>query len=366
MDDVVLVTQALVNGPEAFGAIIRCYKDIVFGVALARVRNFHDAEDIAQAVFIYAFEHLDTLKDPARLGAWLRTMTIHRCINHKQRRPPVVQVEDVDELQGAHFSPHTQLEEKELRDQVMAAIGRLKKVQRETVTLFYIGQYSQQEVAKLLEVPVGTVKSRLYEAKRCLKEEMMDMVSDTLKENAPNEAFDEQIFKMLFRYPARHPSPKWSVFSTTLKDLNTHGKLSLGGIQRALASPHWPTRVYAVKMLRNMDSLSAEDLTPLLKQAVKDSNRHVRRHAASGLLERARQSEQKRKDLMPIVTPLLLDPSNYLRRFIARRLWPAHWASNVPVEVASDALLHAPNPRTREYMETLLKRVLACRKIEAS
>ena len=62
-NDATLVAEVLNNGPEAFAQIIHRYKSIVFGVAVARVRNFHDAEDIAQTVFIEAFERLDDLKD---------------------------------------------------------------------------------------------------------------------------------------------------------------------------------------------------------------------------------------------------------------------------------------------------------------
>ena len=55
-DDAIVVAEALENGPEGFAPIIRRYQDAVFGVALARVRNFHDAEDVTQGVFLEAFE----------------------------------------------------------------------------------------------------------------------------------------------------------------------------------------------------------------------------------------------------------------------------------------------------------------------
>ncbi len=70
-DDASLVGAALTNGSEAFGPIVEQYRDAVFGIALARLRNFHEAEDVAQQVFIEAFERLDQLRKPARLAAWL-------------------------------------------------------------------------------------------------------------------------------------------------------------------------------------------------------------------------------------------------------------------------------------------------------
>lgn len=85
-DNVALVAEALSGGPEQFSPIVERYQDVVFAVALARLRNFNDAQDIVQDVFIEAFEHLDRLEDPNRLGAWLRSITIHRCIGHLRKR----------------------------------------------------------------------------------------------------------------------------------------------------------------------------------------------------------------------------------------------------------------------------------------
>ena len=146
-DDAALVGEALDGSPEAFGRIIDRYRDAVFGVALARVRHFHDAEDIAQAVFIEAFEHLDRLKDPERLGAWLRSIAIHRSLNHLRGRDRTVTIEAVEDPPAGGPTPHGEMERRELREQVMAAIGRLNRRQRETVTLFYINGYALQEVA---------------------------------------------------------------------------------------------------------------------------------------------------------------------------------------------------------------------------
>jgi DNA-directed RNA polymerase specialized sigma24 family protein len=61
-----LHADAMAGGPEAFSPIVERYQDAVFGIALARVRDFHEAEDIAQSAFVEAFERLDSLKDPAR------------------------------------------------------------------------------------------------------------------------------------------------------------------------------------------------------------------------------------------------------------------------------------------------------------
>ena len=199
-DDTALVDAALCGGPEDFTPIIARYKDAVFGIALARLRHFHDAEDITQQVFIEAYERLDNLKDPLRLGAWLRTIAIHRSINHLKRERRGA---DLESALPAHSvaTPEDDLEGNELRKQVLAAIGRLSKTQRETVTLYYISGYTQQEVAAIQEVALGTIKYRLHEARGRLKKDMVEMVEEVLKEGAPREDLAERVFSLLCAYP---------------------------------------------------------------------------------------------------------------------------------------------------------------------
>ena len=85
-------------------------------------------------------------------------------------------------------TPQARLEASELRQRVLDAIGRLSKTQRETVTLYYISEYSQAEVASILGVPVGTIKRRLHDARERLKEGLLDMVEEVLKDSGPDSA----------------------------------------------------------------------------------------------------------------------------------------------------------------------------------
>ena len=70
--DATLVERDICGVPDDFRAIVKHYKVVVFGVVLSKVRNFHQAEDMAQQVFVDAYQRLDTLKEPAKLGYWLR------------------------------------------------------------------------------------------------------------------------------------------------------------------------------------------------------------------------------------------------------------------------------------------------------
>lgn len=85
-EDRELVADALASGAEAFRSIVEGYQHAVFGIAWARLGDFHHAQDVVQQVFVEAFQRLDSLRDPARLGAWLRSMTVHCCIDLWRRQ----------------------------------------------------------------------------------------------------------------------------------------------------------------------------------------------------------------------------------------------------------------------------------------
>lgn len=352
-DDAALVATALAGGPEAFSPIVERYRDAVFGVALARLRNFHDAEDVTQGVFVEAYERLGNLKDPARLGAWLRSITIHRGIDHLRGRMEVAGVEEIDDHLSDPSTPHTDMERQELRDRIVAAIGRLSRPQAETTVLFYINGYSQEEIARIQEVPVGTVKRRLHDARNRLKEEMMDVAEDVLKKNAPKEDLSKRVFELLCRYPK---GKRWN-WREVVSELQKIGTPGIEGFIRAFALPHWRTRRWAVSMLKESRPQPAEMVIDLLKKGIGDSNKKVRKAAAWALLNVGVSDDRKRRDLVPDVVSLLRDPTPRVRWRAANELLP--WAANVSIEAAALALAEEKDARARAGMAQLVKAVIA-------
>ena len=238
--DAELVADARARGVEAFAPIIERYKNAVFAVSLTRLHHLHDAEDVAQGTFVEAFERLQNLKDPNRLGAWLRSIAIHRSIDWLRREQRSVELGEIQEPHSGELDALAQLEKDELSEQVLTAVGRLPRTQRETVTLFYISGYSQREVAAIQEVPLGTIKRRLHQARKRLKEDMLDMVEDVLKGGAPKEDFAERVFSLLRVYPSKEINrKKWRKIGEELRRISGPG---IEGFIKALEVPHWQTR----------------------------------------------------------------------------------------------------------------------------
>jgi RNA polymerase sigma-70 factor (ECF subfamily) len=357
--DAELYETAMSGGSEAFAPIVERYADAVFAVALARLGDFHDAQDVAQQAFVEAFERLSGLRDPTRLGAWLRSITIHRAIDRIRGRRRFAEVE-ADMQPDRAPAPHSQLERKELREQVLEAVGQLSKTLRETTTLFYVDGYSVDEVAAIQEVPVGTVKRRLHDAREKLQEEMMAMVEDTLRSESPKEALAQEVYETLRLYD-RPPMTmeRWEEVERRLKEIGSDG---IDGFIRALKSPHSPTRRLALGMLTCTGQ--SEDLVEeLLKEATKDPNKKVRQGAFHALFEIAWHNEDRRADLVPHILPALRDRSRKVRGLAWHLAHFPGFAEHVPLEDAAGAAAQetSGDPLLLECQRELIEAVLCVR-----
>jgi len=357
--DAELVAAALEGGRAEFTAIVERYKNAVFAVALSRLGSYHDAEDAAQEAFVEAFGRLATLKDPERLGAWLRSIAIHRAIDIARRRREGASIDAVTET--AAPQGRDELEHQELREKVLDAIASLAAGPRETVTLYYINGYSTDEVAAIQGVPAGTVKRRLYDARARLQKELMNMVKGILRDNAPKEDFAERVFERLNQYE-KDVSP-YSVdrWHATRAELMKIGPGGIPGFVRALESPHSPTRAFATHMLGALapDVVGVE----LTKKALVDPNKGVRRMGLK-LVENLFGSPEAKREFLPQLLMMLSDRSRLIRRVAALEL--VALAADVPIETAARALadeLDAADKATALEVAERHRAVLAARKL---
>ncbi len=193
---IALIQRAQAGDREAFGAIVQCFQDMAVGYAYAILGDFHLAEDAAQEAFLQAFRDLPTLHEPRAFAAWFRRIVFKHCDRLTRRKQkPIISLDAVRDVACADVEPAQAVEQAELQAEVQAAIAGLPELTRAVTLLFYISDYSQQEIATFLEMPVTTVKKRLQSARRQLKERMLAMVQDNLHEQAPsrNENFAQRV-----------------------------------------------------------------------------------------------------------------------------------------------------------------------------
>ena len=203
-----LVIRARSGDLEAFGEIVRRFQDMAHGYAYSFLGDFHLAEDVAQEAFLDAYRQLPNLRNPEAFSSWFRRIVFKHC--NRITRGKHMQTVSMDvtaaTIAGKDTGPTQFAEDYEMREEVLEAIRTLSEHERMVTTLFYINGYSQKEIGEFLEVPVTTVKKRLYDSRKKLRGSMMDMVNKTLKENALPEDFAQRLLR--FPFPKREPKVK--------------------------------------------------------------------------------------------------------------------------------------------------------------
>jgi RNA polymerase sigma-70 factor (ECF subfamily) len=159
-----------------FGELVRRYQDPVFGMALRFVGSRVEAEDVAQEVFLRVHRGIDGFKGDAKFSTWLYRITYNLCAdwlrkNRKPgRAPAAMEAEDV--LADARVDLEGGVLAEEERDRVRRALAGLDEIYRTAVVLLYYQKLSYEQIAEVLGVPVKTVETRLYRARRILRESL--------------------------------------------------------------------------------------------------------------------------------------------------------------------------------------------------
>lgn len=160
-----LIRRAQTRDREAFAALFAQYKNLVYRSAYLMLGDSHDAEDALQEVFVLVHRSLDAF-DP-RKGAfttWLHRITINYCLNHRRKRSflsaPLDEALSSGELPGVQSAEH---------EAIWQAVRGLSDKQQAVVVLRYYWDLSYAEVAQILDIPLGTVKSRLDLALKTLR-----------------------------------------------------------------------------------------------------------------------------------------------------------------------------------------------------
>lgn len=357
VDDEALVAAARAGGPEAFGDIVRRYQGAVFSVAVARLRDFHEAEDVAQMVFVDAYQQLDRLQEPSRLGPWLRTMAINKSLDRLRRRrttgPSVaVDVASIENDRRHAVAPAE--EESDGRGQVLAALSRLPAAQRETLTLHYLSDCSVREIARIQGAPDGTVKIRLHRGRKALKREMMEMVESTLTQEGPPEDLAQRVYETLTRF---HRSRHELLVELQRAGAERGDREVIRGMERAASSDSVDLRRQAIYFaVLFAEGEAAEEAFAVVRRGLEDENRFVRVFAVTSLYNLPPHDRERRREFVPLLVDRLFDRAVRVRQRTAGLL--EDWAQDVPMADAARALLAEDHPRVRPAMENLLRTVV--------
>ncbi|HEX5275075.1 MAG TPA: RNA polymerase sigma factor [Candidatus Rubrimentiphilum sp.] len=174
VDDQTLVAETLAGRGEAFGTLVERYDRAVYHLAYRTLRDSEEARDVAQEAFFKAFRSLKTFRPGAKFSTWIFSITYHACCDRLGRRKRYSSEELPDRADpGAGPEQEAIASDEALR--LRAAIARLPEKYRSVITLYHLQSRQYDEIAQVLEIPIGTVKTHLFRA----KEQLRRMLNET-------------------------------------------------------------------------------------------------------------------------------------------------------------------------------------------
>lgn len=188
-DDLAVVRRAQAGDAEAFGELVDRHRRAVFRAALAAVRSPADADEVAQEAFVTAFQKLSAFRGEAAFKTWLLAITWRKAIDRRKSLTRWLQRlatpahasesgEERDPMERLSAGTRTQedhLITADLQQRLKPLIAALPKKLRDALLLAGSGDYSYEEISQMLGIPVGTLKWRVSEARRVLKQKMAAM-----------------------------------------------------------------------------------------------------------------------------------------------------------------------------------------------
>lgn len=182
-----VVERALSGDAEAFGELVRRWERRIFALAYGMLGREEDARDATQETFLSAFRNLRGFRGEAKVSSWLHRIAVNQCITRQRRakvRGETALEDEAAEADGAsysapaHESPARTAESRERTEIVRRAVNALPTELRQVVLMKEFEELTFQEIAEALDLPLSTVKSRLYTALRQLQMRLRNMASE--------------------------------------------------------------------------------------------------------------------------------------------------------------------------------------------
>lgn len=173
--DEILAQRALSGDSDAFMILVERYQNTIFHVALRMLGDSHDAEDLTQEVFLRCYQSLGRY-DPARpFFSWIYRIAVNCCLTARKR--PTASALD-EQLVAALATEEPSPEQHVMRDETQALVqtllGLLPEQDRSIIALRYDAELSYDQIAQILRLPLGTVKTRLFRARQRLADLLKD------------------------------------------------------------------------------------------------------------------------------------------------------------------------------------------------
>ncbi|MBC7195922.1 MAG: sigma-70 family RNA polymerase sigma factor [Deferribacterales bacterium] len=181
MTDAQIIEKVLAGKSELFELLVIKYQQQLFSTLINITKDYNMAEEFVQDAFVKAFEKLEMLKNRDQFYAWIKRIAINNAFMHFEKNRRIVDVDrDTDENNESFFdrvsdysNPEEELLTDEMRKYVRKFVDALPDKLRAVIILREVEDFSYEEIAEMLNIPIGTVRSRLFNARQFIKQRLI-------------------------------------------------------------------------------------------------------------------------------------------------------------------------------------------------
>lgn len=179
------INEVLKGNQEAFEEIVTLFQHRLYHVCFRMLSNRQEAEDIAQEAFVRAYINIHTFDQKRKFSTWLFRIATNLCIDRIRKKKPDYYLDaNVPGTEGLTMYsqiaadgqlPEDEVEQMETQERIQYEIGQLSDKYRSVIILRYIEELPLQEISDILELPLGTVKTRVHRGRAALRKQMSNL-----------------------------------------------------------------------------------------------------------------------------------------------------------------------------------------------
>lgn len=176
------IKEILKGDQNAYADVVELYKDKVFQICYRMLGNRHEAEDLAQEAFVRAYVNIQSYNINLKFSTWLYRIATNLCIDRiRKKKPDYYLDQEVAGTDGLTMYstipvksklPEEEVESMELQQMIQNEIARLPEKYRSVIILKYIEELSLKEISEILDLPLGTVKTRIHRGREVLRRQL--------------------------------------------------------------------------------------------------------------------------------------------------------------------------------------------------
>ncbi|MTI68975.1 MAG: sigma-70 family RNA polymerase sigma factor [Firmicutes bacterium] len=180
MNDEYLVKEIQRGNSKVFSQLVDNYKNRIYAMAYKFTKDYQETQDLSQEIFIKIYNQIDKFKFKSKVSTWIYRVATNTCLDwKKKKRPNVIEWENITTGENEALNDNIQMDlplekllKEEYQDRIHNIISNMKDMYKTVIIMYHFNEMSYGEIANVLDVPQKTVETRLYRARRNLKDEL--------------------------------------------------------------------------------------------------------------------------------------------------------------------------------------------------